>query len=498
MSWSSSSSSSFPKFPRPRISPNFNTSSCLSKRLLTTATLLSCASCQQIVPDFSLQPPLSWDHISNNFETGGIAAPAGDVNSMLLSVGVPGRVGLLSSKKEFQSDNFQADFSFSVSGPDGRQPHKEGFAFWYVKDFEGFQPAAVQNALKDPSYMKTNSVAAALDGLGRDLIGYKSKFSGLGVFFTSYQNGAGGGPAQPLFKEGAVAATNDGSRTLFTDMDFNSGLVKPARFRNQANRCSCRIRVQPGNVKVEVFDGVSWSLILDENKTLPKGGYFAFTGFIKDNSYGGIYDTVRIWDLRVTNFDSSYVVSQSAAQTKSANLNAKPSNHGDFLYEHGHHKEKVEESHAIHRLTNMVMKLISETEPMRAETERTLKTLITRVTSLEKIFVELKQEINSKTGHDLDAEFNAIKNEILNLSQTATAESETRKAKLNELKEAVTFGSGSGGLASLAEKNHAILESISAGWKWTFWLSLMAVAMIVAAGFALYHRFRVWDKKHIL
>ncbi len=144
------------------------------------------------------------------------------------------------------------------------------------------------------------------------------------------------------------------------------------------------------------------------------------------------------------------------------------------------------------------MKLISETEPLRGETERTLKTLSARISSLEGIFLELKTEINSKTGHDLDEEFSAIKNELLALSQTATSESESRKAKLNDLHETLKTGGGGSGLEDLVSSNHAMLESIASGWKWSFIVSLLAIFFILGAGFALYHRFRVWEKKHIL
>ena len=55
------------------------------------------------------------------------------------------------------------------------------------------------------------------------------------------------------------------------------------------------------------------------------------------------------------------------------------------------------------------MKLIAETEPIRQEMEKTISSLSQRITSLERIFVDLKQEINDKTGHDLDKEFEDIK-----------------------------------------------------------------------------------------
>lgn len=194
--------------------------------------------------------------------------------------------------------------------------------------------------------------------------------------------------------------------------------------------------------------------------------------------------------VSVTNHDPQYKVVQHVATPARA-----IEEYGDFLYEHGHQKDERNEKEALHQLTTLVMKLIAETEPLRGETEKTLRILSNRITSLEKLFADLKRELNDKTGHDLDKEFDAIKNELISLSQTAASAGETSKAKLTELHDSlkgVGFAGGHGGLSK------DLIESISSGWKWSFGLSVIAVFMIIGAGAGLYHRFRTWEKKHIL
>jgi len=51
--------------------------------------------------------------------------------------------------------------------------------------------------------------------------------------------------------------------------------------------------------------------------------------------------------------------------------------------------------------------------------ESTISSLQTRIDGLEKTFVDLKREINSRTGHDLDKEFETIKAELMDLSKKA-------------------------------------------------------------------------------
>ena len=108
------------------------------------------------------------------------------------------------------------------------------------------------------------------------------------------------------------------------------------------------------------------------------------------------------------------------------------------------------------------MKLIAETEPIRQEMEKTIASLSQRITSLERIFVDLKQEINDKTGHDLDKEFEDIKKELLSLTEVATTETERRKQKMQDLHQDLEHIKNSGmeqeDIQKLTESNEVVGE----------------------------------------
>lgn len=161
-----------------------------------------------------------------------------------------------------------------------------------------------------------------------------------------------------------------------------------------------------------------------------------------------------------------------------------------------------EESEAIHDLTNLVMKLVVETPPMRQEMEQTVVSLSKRVDNLERIFGDLKQEINAKTGHDLDREFADMKEELFHLTSVANQETENRQAKLQALQGDLDKIKEKGGLDHhldrLTETHNKVLETLNSGSRWSFLVSGAALVLLVAAGIALYTKFRAWEKKHIL
>ncbi|CAD7967535.1 unnamed protein product [Amoebophrya sp. A120] len=463
-------------------------------------------SAQSPIPDLSLPFPVSHHLLDDSWHLKGTAHPQGDDKCIILGVGVPGRAGYLWSKNPSPSNDVEISFKFSVTtDPQTTNiPHKQGFAFWFVEDPDA-TGKHITDILGDPVYMRTQTLGLTLNKVSRDVMAYRSKWNGLGVLFTprtvEYQTGS-----TPISKseQAIVAAVNDGTKSLYTNGDIPSALAKKVNFRNMPGHMHVKIRVTPNNVKVEIGEAGKnqYTVLLDENKSLPKNAVLGFTTFTDDEAVdytGGHrdFDTTRLWELEVKNFDQSVKVQERKVQSDKPGEDM----HGDFLYEHGALKEHREESAAIHQLTNMVMKLIAETEPVRREMERTVLSLSQRVISLEKIFGELKQEINQKTGHDLDKEFDDIKAELVQLSQTANSETERRKEKMQALHDDLEQMRGStmgGALEKLTETNNAVLESLSSGHQWSLFISLCAVGIILLAGLALYQRFRNWEKKHIL
>lgn len=155
---------------------------------------------------------------------------------------------------------------------------------------------------------------------------------------------------------------------------------------------------------------------------------------------------------------------------------------------------------------------MAETGPVRQQMENTIASLQQRMEGIEKTMLDLKREINARTGHDLDREFESIKAELMNLSKTASDETEKRKDKmarlnadLEQLHASGTAGGESGNtrqieshIAKLTKANKEVIDNLNSGNRWSFMVSCIAVLLIFCGGFALYSRFKKWEKKHIL
>lgn len=53
-------------------------------------------------------------------------------------------------------------------------------------------------------------------------------------------------------------------------------------------------------------------------------------------------------------------------------------------------------------------------------------------------------------------------------------------------------------LEQVKKSNEKTLETMASGHKSILGVSIVAIVFIVVAGLALYHKFRCWEKKHIL
>lgn len=205
--------------------------------------------------------------------------------------------------------------------------------------------------------------------------------------------------------------------------------------------------------------------------------------------------------LQVTNFDTSVSITEDATTVAPAKAVAEEVKQ-DLLYEHSAHKAHRDESDAIHDLTNMVMKLVVETPAIRNEMEKTITGLTDRVTALEKVFVDLKGEINQRTGHDLDKEFADIKDELFSLSSVANEDTAARTEKLKtlstDLQKIKQGPEMDHHLERLTQTHNKVLETLNSGHRWSFMISCVAIVLILFAGLALYQKFRKWEKKHIL
>merc|ERR1712050_125551 len=157
-------------------------------------------------------------------------------------------------------------------------------------------------------------------------------------------------------------------------------------------------------------------------------------------------------------------------------------------------------------LTNVVFKLVVETQPIRHQMERAIATLAKRIDLMETNFAALKTELDKKTGHKLGAEFEAIKAELTQLSSVASKETQDRHSRLESLHQDIADVHKSAHspdnidkhLDKLSQSNDAVLDQLNNQHQSMFGLSLAAIAFIIIAGLSLYNKFRCWEKKHVL
>merc|ERR1712190_102421 len=178
----------------------------------------------------------------------------------------------------------------------------------------------------------------------------------------------------------------------------------------------------------------------------------------------------------------------------------------DALADTSSHRDHRKESEAIKELTNMVFKLVTETQPIRQQMARSIETLGKRIDAMEQSFSELKAELDKKTGHKLGEEFEAIKRELSTLSTVASKETEDRHSKLENLhndiaevhKTAHSPDNIDKHLDKLSESNTKVLDQLTNEHQRMFGVSIAAIAFIIIAGLSLYNKFRCWEKKHVL
>lgn len=442
----------------------------------------------------SIPEKINTNQIADQWFMAGTIIPSSK-NGLVLNPGVPGRVGMLWSPHPLLTADFQVELHLDVKAPEKRTVTEEGFAFWYV-----YENAAEVHKNVTTEYVRNqdaiiaNTWDMALKMAGLDLFGYRSKFDGLGVLFGSDK--ATLPTVSVAINDGLTPQTHAG---LFAATEENQRFERKDDFW-------VKIRVTPTEATIEVV-----------GKGIQKiKGSFKAGGYIGITSVGGQKgtmehieksDVVVLREMKVTNMDKNAdgekmpttTVAPVAAATKVEEKE-------DLLGKTSSHKDHRAESDAIKDLTNMVFKLVAETQPIRAQLNTAINSLGTRMTAMEKTFELLKQEIDKKTGHHLSAEFDAIKKELATLSTVATKETKERHQRLDTLHTHITDVHKTAQssdfidthLNKLTQSNQRTLDSLSNEHQRNFGVSIAAIAFVVIAGLSLYNKFRCWEKKHIL
>lgn len=436
------------------------------------------------LPGHSIANPPDINLLAKMWQLTGTAMPSH--SSLILTPGVADRVGTIFSRSALKTNDFEAQFTISAK-PGISSFRGDGFAFWYSEENASDLLSA---ASTKHSHNQDELIAGTwynhyvkLD-LGE--VGYKTHYKGLGVFFVKDEQG------QSLL------------RVHYGDGEKTAGQQTALDIRNGEDH-SVKIRVTPDSVTVTVESRGETRATVSSAMTLKSGGFIGFSCF------GGTKESynpkersafVEIKGLQVLNHAAGPGEDEMPSIAPAAPQGEKE----DVLGAHSSFKEHRDESEAIKDLTNMIFKLVIESKPQREQMKASITALSKRVATVEETFRNLKAEIDKKTGHNLGAEFDAIKKELADMHATAHRDTDRRGKKLADLhsdiehvhKTASSGGDISGDLDSLSKSNEQVLDQLTNQHQRMFGVSIFAIAFIIIAGLSLYNKFRCWEKKHVL
>jgi len=453
------------------------------------------ASAQQLT-GHSISSPPDINAFANDWFLGGSMIPS--QKTVVMSPGVPGRLGLLWHKFPLLTNDFEIALTLQVKAPEKDTAKDAHFAFWYVNEnATQAQEKVAAEFMHNQDEMIRNTWGSALISQGFNLIGYRGLYDGLGVFFAETAR-IGESGNEPCI----VGLVNDGK----TDVQNSDLGQKPGVLRfnwKSGKEVTVKIRVQPTKATIELEGGVKQEVA----QAFKAGGYIGLSAF---GGMKGSHDLkekssfVELKTMTVTNMDTS---SKGEDYTR-ATPTEKPKDEDrvDVLHEQSSFKDHRAESDAIKELTNMVFKLVVESQPMRAQVTTAIESITKRLTLLEKTFETIKTELNKKTGHDLSQEFEDIKKELSTLSSVASTESQEKHKKLDALHQDISTVHKAASapdkidkhIDKLTQSTQRTLDSLTNEHQKMFGVSIAAIAFIIIAGLSLYNKFRCWEKKHVL
>lgn len=452
--------------------------------VLWLLTSTSSTAAPAALPGHSIVNPPDINLLAKMWQLTGTAMPSH--SSLILTPGVADRVGTIFSRSALKTNDFEVQFTISakpgISGFRG-----DGFAFWYSEENAS---DLLSTASTKHSHNQDELIAGTwynhyvkLD-LGE--VGYKTHYKGLGVFFVKDEQG------QSIL------------RVHYGDGEKTAGQQTALDIRNGEDH-SVKIRVTPDTVTVTVASRGETRATVSSAMNLKSGGFIGFSCF------GGTKESynpkersafVEIKGFQVLNHAAGPGEDEMPSMAAPAPQGEKE----DVLGAHSSFKEHRDESEAIKDLTNMIFKLVIESKPQREQMKASITALSKRIAAVEETFRNLKAEIDKKTGHNLGAEFEAIKKELADMHATAHRDTDRRGKKLADLhsdiehvhKTASSGGDISGDLDSLSKSNEQVLDQLTNQHQRMFGVSIFAIAFIIIAGLSLYNKFRCWEKKHVL
>jgi hypothetical protein len=449
----------------------------------------------------SVRSPPDISSLANEWFLGGTTIPNG--RNLVLSPGVPGRMGTMWSLYPLLTADFEATMTFQATKASSK-PAKtgqtvpgqgdDGFAFWYVyENATAAQVQVVQDNAQDQQQIIDTSWPLEVLSKGFDRFGYRTAYDGLGVFFV---DGVSDDNSQPYM---AALANSGGKMESRLPRDCASCLKYDW---STGEDIVVKLRVQSTGAQIEVVGKGSTSV----SAQFRSGGYIGFSllsGFKPGGFAPGDRSTyIELKSLQVLNHDAS----AAGEEEHEVRARAAKGEKEDVLAGSSSFRDHRAESDAIKDLTNMVFKVVAESEPQRKAMAAGIASVTRRIDAMETTFRELRKAIESKSGDNMASHFDAIKMELSSLSSTATDHTLDRRKKMEALhsdiahvhRSAHSGESIDSQMNKLTESNDELLNQLTGEHQKMFGVSIAAIAFIIVMGLSLYNKFRCWEKKHIM
>ncbi len=367
----------------------------------------------------------------------------------------------------------------------------------------------------------SRDVTTRMAAQGWGLFGYKNQYTGLGLFFSNTRRGSS--PGSTEFKPSVSVIVNDGSRSVSFPSDIPSSFGSYWDYRNVVLVVRVRVKAS-GGVLVEARPDNSRDFLKLAEITADKmsmklkaGGYLGFTGYVGADKLGGpvskygAHDAVHIHHVTVSNWDARQTGEDVISKVVPVKDETKQKLSSDFLHDRSEQGIERAEGKAIRTLSRMIFKLISETEPLKKSMSSAVVGLTSKLLSMEKSVKKLKEEIVALSGHDMDAEFESMKNELTVMSSKAKSEVAAKRQDMEQLKSQLDSSIDSSAnkkkasSAKVAEtltqadsKAKELKNQVASRGSMTLYIAILCLVLVVAAGLALQAKLKKWEKKHLL
>ncbi|KAF4683611.1 hypothetical protein FOZ60_008846 [Perkinsus olseni] len=430
---------------------------------------------------------------NQRWESMGTCIP--ESNHIVLTPRTADKFGALWHKSPLRTDNFEATFTLDLKNPPGGSDpkHEQGFAFWYVYDDPKTQYPREALNCKD-------RCTAILENAGFGLMGYKSNFNGMAIFFPNNRFVDGRMDLQPS----ASLAMNDGTLVYNRQVDLPTGYGSFWDYRNR--RLTVQVRVQPESVTVQgrFSDTDPWTLLINYQVTDPKfrirpNGYIGITSLVAP--VGGqiinLVDYVALDSLHVVNHDLSQKGEDAETAPEPSDVESRP----DPIGEKAVDSSKDSLISSLNDLKLTAYRVITELEPMRWRTEQGMKELEVRARALKQTLDRLQRDVEVSGNDDMAEQFRNMKQELMEISREAADSSRGRKHDLDMLEQGLASMHSNPESSSLAEverRAQKMKDELESSGNTLLWLAVVCLLAIISVGVAVYRKFRHLEKSHLL